>query len=423
MRLKIRASMILLLFVAAGSAGAQFLQYTPPGGPEQPPESRKEQIERELEAARYHLGPVRVAPWASLHDISYVRNFFAEGTAPPDDVTATVGAGFRSYLRNGPKATWTFQVLPEYLWWGRQSERRRLNGRYLLGFYGFFNRLTLEARAGREQQQQIVTPEVPVPVSSRRDQGEVLAEVELTRALFAFTTVSASRQDNLVDDLTDPRTGDLGRLDREERITRAGLRWRPRRRWSVALGAERSEVDFDRGSLDRSNSGTSPLAELGYEGRRLRLRASVADRSLEARRGAAFVPYDKLTGDASLFLGVGSRLTWTLYASRNLVYALSSSYAYLNDDRLGLAAALGLGRRLQTRVFVEQGADDYTAFAPGTPRRQDDVFSYGTSVTFGIARNLSFGLQAVRTEFDSNLPGSDRTYTAVGTTINLLGGR
>ena len=422
MRLTIRALMTVILCLPAGNAGAQFLKYTPPGGPEETPESRKEEIDRDVEEARYRLGPLRVAPWASLGDIAYVRNLFATGPQPPNDLTATAGLGFRAYLRNGRKATWTAQVLPEYVWWREQGERRQLNGRYLLGFYGFFNRLTLEVRAGREQQQQILTPEVPVPVSSRVDGGELLTEVELTHSLFAFAAASLNQEHNLVEDLGDPRAEGLVLLDREERVTRAGLRLRRGREWSVALGAERSQVDFDRGTLDRSNSGTSPVAEVRFQGRYLGFQAGAAARSLEARRGAAFVPYDKVTGNAAFSVGSGRRLGGTLYGSRDLVYSVSSSYAYLDDERLGVAFTLGLGRRSQSRFFYENGSNTFTAFEPGAPRRRDDVSSYGASLTFGLRRNLSFGLQALRSNFDAKLPGSDRTFTTVGTTLSL-GGR
>jgi hypothetical protein len=422
MRLTIRAAMTLILCLLAGEAGAQFLQYTPPGGPTEEPESRQERLEREVEEARLHLGVVRVAPWVSLRDIAYTRNLFATGTVPPDDLTATVGAGFRAYLRNGRKATWTAQVLPEYVWWQKQTERRQLNGRYQLGFDGFFNRLTLQVQAGREQQQQIVTPEVPVPVSARTDGGEILTEVKLTSALYAFAAASLSRQDNLVEDLGDPRVEELALLDREERITRAGLRWRPRQKWSIALGAERSQADFDHDALNRSNSGTAPLAEVHFEGRRTSFQADVAARSLEARQGAAFVPYDKVTGHASVSLGTPRRLQATLYGGRDLVYSLSSGYAYLDDERLGLSLTVGLGQRLSSRLFAEGGPNTYTAFEADTPRRRDDVSSYGASLTFTLPRNLSVGLEALRSEFDSNLPGADRTYTTVGTTITL-GGR
>jgi hypothetical protein len=50
------------------------------------------------------------------------------------------------------------------------------------------------------------------------------------------------------------------------------------------------------------------------------------------------------------------------------------------------------------------------------------VSSYGASLTLGLPKNLSFGLQALRSKFDSDLPGGDRSYTTVGTTITL-GGR
>ncbi len=419
MRLTIRAAMTLILCLLAGEAGAQFLQYTPPGGPPEEPESRREQIEKEVEEARFRLGVLRVAPWAALSNVAYVRNLFSSGEVPPNDFTATAGLGFRAYLRNGPKATWRAQVLPEYVWWQKQTERRQLNGRYSLGFHGFFNRLTLEVQAGRQQQLQVVTPEVPVPVNSRADGGEILTEVKLTGALFAFAAASVNRQENLVDDIGEPRLEDLAQLDREERIARAGLRWQPREQWSVALGVERSQVEFDEDAVDRSNSGTSPQAEIHFEGRRLRFEAGVAARSLEARSGASFVPYDKVTGDAALSLGTPRRLSATLYGSHGLVYALSSAYAYLDDERVGLSLSLGLGRRLSSRLFAESGVNTYTAFEAATPRRRDDVTSYGASLTFALPRNLSVGLEALRSEYDSDLPGADRTYTTVGTTVTL----
>jgi hypothetical protein len=421
MRLKILASMTLTLCLLAVSAGAQVFQYTPPGGPQEP-EPRKETLEHEVEEARYHLGPVRIAPWATLRDVSYVRNIFATGETPPDDVTATVGAGFRAYLHNGPKATWEAQVLPEYVWWSQQSGRRKLNGRYLLDFYGFFNRLTLEAHAGRQQQQRIVTPEVPVPVTARRDGGEIFTEIQTTQTLFAFARFSFARQETLTDVVADPRTERFNLLDRNERILRAGLSWRPRRPWALSLGVERTQEDFDRDVLDRSSAGTSPVAGVRFQGRRTELQADLAHRSLEARRGSLFVPFDGVTGSAAVTLGTRSRLSGTLYGNRNILYSVSASYAYFTEDKLGTALRLTLGRRTQARLFFEAGTHDFTAFAPGTPLFQEDFSSYGGSVLFRLRPYLELGLQALHSELDPGLPGGGRSYTTVGTTINLLGG-
>jgi hypothetical protein len=419
MRLKIRASMTLSLCLLAGSAGAQVFQYTPPGGPQEQ-EPRKEALEREVQNARYHFGPVRVAPWATLRNVSYVRNVFATVEAPPDDLTATLGAGFRAYLHNGPKATWVAQVLPEYVWWSQQSERRKVNGRYFLDFHGFFNRLTLEAHGGREQQQRIITPEVPVPVSARRDGGDLFAEIEATQTLFAFARFYYARQETLAD-AADPRLGGFSLLDRNERILRAGLSWRPVRPWSLSLGAEQTREDFDRDVLDRSSSGTSPVVGVRFQGRRVDFLTDLAYRSLEATQGSLFVPYDEVTGNAVVTVRGRNRGSGSLYANRNILYSVSASYAYFTDDKVGGSLDVSLGRRTQARVFAETGSHDFTAFIAGTPRFREDVASYGSSVLFRLGRNLELGLEALHTRLDSGSPGGSRSYTTVGTTINLAG--
>lgn len=422
MRLPIRALFLAVLFLCAGAASAQFVQYTPPGGPERPPESRQEALEREIEEARFRLGPVRVEPWLRLRDVAYVRSFFSSGVEIPSDFTATVGAGLRGYLRTGRKVVWTVQALPEYVWWAKQDERRRLNGVYGLGVYGFFNRLTVEAAAGREQEQRIVTPEIPQPVSARGDGANLLVEVKVSGAFSVFAASSLVRQANLVDDLDDPRTEGLDLLDRDERVSRAGVRWRPREEWTISLGAERSEVEFDRSALDRSNEGTAPVLGIRLDGSRVLAEVSLAARSLKARQGARFADYDDVTGNAAVTVTGGS-LQYGLYGSRNLVYTLTPEYAYLEDERLGAALGVTLSRRSQARLFVETGANDYTVLVPGTPERQDDLTAYGGSVRFALRDTTSITLGAVRSEFDSNLPGLDRTYTSVGLTLNLVGDR
>ena len=157
------------------------------------------------------------------------------------------------------------------------------------------------------------------------------------------------------------------------------------------------------------------------QGNRLRVRTDVAFRSLEAEQGALFLPYDRVTGNASVSLRAGQVLTPGVYFSRGLVYPLSPDYAYTEDERLGASLTVSLGRRTQARVFAETGTQDYTAFSALTPEREDDVSSYGGSFTFGLTRNLILDLRAARSRFDANLPGRDRSYTTAGATINLFG--
>lgn len=422
MRVTIQASMTLVLSMIAGSAGAQF-QYTPPGGPEDQPETRKEILDREMELARYRVGRLRIAPWVTLRDVAYVRTLSSSAQRQPSDLTATLGAGFRAYLRNGAKVTWSLGALPEYVWWRTQADRRRVNGRYNIGFHGFFNRLTLEAQAGREQRLGIITPEVPVLASARTDRGEVLTEVEITPAFFVFASTALTERTNGIDEEEDPRVAGFGLLDREERATRLGLRWKPRQRWTIALGAEQTRTDFDSSALARSNSGTAPLGQVRFRGRRVAFETELAARSLEARQGSDFVPYDEVTGSAALRFGQESSVSATIYAGRNLLYSLEPAYAYLQDDRLGASLQIAAGFRTRVRFFGEIGTNDYTAFSPAALPRSDDITSLGSSLDFNINSNFLIGVQALRSEFNSSLVGEDREYTSVGLTVNFFGGR
>jgi hypothetical protein len=419
MRGLLRVSLLAISFAVASASYAQFLQYTPPGGPEEKPRDRKANLEKEVEQARHHLGPIRIAPWFSIHDGAYVRSLFASGAAPPSDFTVTVGAGLRAYLRSGSKLTWTAQLLPEYLYWQKQSERRRLNGRYRLGAYGYFNRLSLELVAGRTQQQQIVTPEVPIPATGRVDNEQLLAELELHRGIDAFALLSLSQQRNLVDELTDPRLGALDTLDRNEKVLRVGLQLRPRRSWSLGLGVERSQVDFEHTLLDRSNEGTAPVVEGHLERSRLRADLDVAFRSLRARPGAAFARYDNPTGSVSLALALTGKSSVSLYTSRNLVYSLARDYSYLQDDQVGAALRFGAGSRLNTRVFYEIGTNDYTPLAPTAARRSEDYHAYGAAFDWALGQSVTLTVNAVAAHYDSNLPGGDRDYRSVGATFNV----
>jgi hypothetical protein len=413
------SGILFLLFF--GTAEAQFNQYTPPGGPADRPESRKQEIERVMKEARYHLGAIRIVPLFTVKDVAYERTISELGDTP-SDLTATVGAGLRGYLRTGPKLFWRAEAFPQYVWWREVASRRRLNGRYEAGVYGFFNHLTVEADAGAVDEQHIAHPEVLTPVSTRQTFGRLATELRLTGKLSAFATFGVTGQDQLGVGESDPVADELAVLDRDERVLRAGLRWRRGDRLLVGLGVERSRADFDRPTFDRSNEGTSPALELQLDGSRLDIQMDVAARSLQAQEGAAFVPYDKVTGRGAVSYAMGRGLSWSVYGSRDLVYSLEPSYAYLDDERLGMSFQVAAGDTLATRLFVETGTNSYTPFSAATPRRDDDLFSYGGQIRWGLWRFFDLSFHALHTEVDSNLPGFDRGYNTVGVTLGLTRG-
>lgn len=424
-----RSIMALALLVAAPAA-AQFSQYTAPGSLLQRSTSKREQMDQALENARWRLGPFRLSPWFAIRDAAYVSDAFSGSSGGPEgrieeedpDFTITLGAGLQGYVPFGSKTFFTFDALPQYVWWQEQEERRRLNGYYGAGLFAYFNRLNAEATVRRAEEQGVLTPEFEQRIHSRQDRIGGALELEITPSLFAFASADAVELDTLVEDLGgDPRLPPFEQLDRQERVVRGGLEYRSGDRLRLAVGVERSEVDFnlDESGRDRSNSGTAPVVEVAYEGPRIQLDGGLAFRSLEPEPGSEFVPFDETTGQLRVTWTPRWRLSYTLYGSRSLDYSLEESYSHFTADRLGFAISSRVGRASAVNLFAETGEHGYAVSGLGAPPREDNFTAYGTSIQLQIRERVQLSFGVARTELDSNMPGLDRSLTVFHTSVEI----
>ena len=341
------------------------------------------------------------------------------------DFTISVGAGLQGFVPFGSKTFVTFDVLPQYVYWQEQEERRRLNGYYGAGLFAFFNRLNAEATVRRAEEQGVLTPEFEQRIHARQDRITGVVELEITPALFAFASADAFEIDTLTEDLGgDPRLPPFQQLDRQERVLRGGLEYRSGDRLRLAVGVERSEAEFnlDESGRDRSNSGTAPVVEAAYTGPRFQLDGGLAFRSLEPEPGSEFVPFDETTGRIRASLTPRWRLSYTLYGTRGLDYSLDEGYSHFTADRLGFAISSRLGRASAVNLFAETGVHDYVISGlggPGVLPREDDFTAYGTSIQLQIKESVRLIFGVARTELESDLPGIDRSLTVFQTTVEI----
>lgn len=413
-----------LVCFGAVSAGApllaQFDEYKPPGGVVEPPADRKGSLDKAAEDARWHLGPLRLAPWWELKDIQYVDNAFGASGEKEGDITASMGAGLRAYLHTGPKIYWVVRALPEYVWWRENTERRRLGGRYGVGAFAFFNRLTVEATAEKTLEQAFLSPEVAALARAGSTRGSVVADLSVTDRISLFTELKRSELRTEVSSGEAP----FDQFDRDETFLRGGARYRLRRGFSIGLGVERATIEFidAPGRLDRSSSGTSPFLELRQQNEDRFFNLEVASRSADPRPGSSFVPFDSATARFTAGFKTGHRLSSSVYGSRGIVYTLAAGYSYLEDDRVGASLDVKVSSRTSARVFLEAGRNDYRVATPGTPERQDDLLAYGASLTLTTGRASSVGLRFGRLDVRSDLAAFDRSVTTIGAGITFRGG-
>ncbi|HUF79468.1 MAG TPA: hypothetical protein VMR44_11190 [Thermoanaerobaculia bacterium] len=380
----------------------------------------KEEMDQALEEAQWQAGPIRLAPWIGLRDLSWNDNPRAtpEGEDAEGDVSMTAGAGLRAYLPTGPDVYWAAHALPEYVWYADQTDRRRLNGRYGAGVFGFFNRLTLEATAQRIDELGILTAEVPEQANSREDRLSLGGEVELGFSTSVFAQAETGEIRTLLDEEERESGPALQRLDRDQDRLRAGLRYRPRERWTFSLGMEWTETRVLNEEQDLSSSGEAPLAEISYRGPKFFASVESQLRSLEPEGDSIFPATEATT--YALRLGLeGNRLSPTLYAHQSLALAISQDYSHFETQAVGVAMSLSLGHRTKLSVFAEAGRSDFTALSAEVPTREDDLTAFGGDLSISLGRFLSFRLGGYRAEFDSNLPGEDRSLSVLSTGVSL----
>ncbi len=409
------ALLLVPTLLVPGGAHAQFQQYTAPGSFEELRESMESLLERSMKDARWRFGPAFVHPWIGLRDVSYVDQ--------ESDVAATVGAGIRGYLPV-KELTLAVHALPEVRWAQSESEQNRLDGRYGIGLFGNFGRTGLELSVTREDVARFFSRQLEVRVNTRDELATASVEVDVGRGISMFGGGSIRQLSFFQEDAL---TSGVSELNRDEEHLRLGFRFNLPRGLGIGLGVEDSKVDFA-GSEDRSNSGTSPILELGYDTRLFSFLADLAYLDLEPEPGSGFVPYQEVAGSLQVAWRTAGPVEIQFSGYRNLVYSGGSRWAYFQDTGLSVGANTSLTSRMSLRLFAETGQDEYVSFMPVSPEpvapepvapeRNDDFDAFGGSFQFKLDR-FTFSLGASRTDYDSSLPEFDRTSTVISSRLSL----
>ncbi len=399
-------------------------QYTPPGGAADEAAGRKAALAEAVDQARWHAGPLRLDPAIWISDLAFVDrpgDSSGDATGSDSDLTARAGAGLRAYLPVGSKTTFAAYALPEYIWWQEREEERRVNQRFGLGSFTYFNRLAIAVTAERNEDFDYATGEVLQRYTSRNDRLIVTLEVPVVRRLTIFARGEDSSVESLVDDSDDPLLADFfDGLDREDVAYRGGVRYYPSEKLRIGAGVGHSESDFDTEALDRSNAGDFWYVEMGYERPKLLVDLIYQENQIAAVDGSEFSDFDSSTGGARIEWRPRESFSARLYGARQLAYSLlvaeASSYV---DQRIGAGVEFGLGWRLRLDLFGESGTHDYSR-TDGTDAGSDDADSYGASLNVELPweMNLQVGYQESKI---SPAAGSGRPSQKVSQILANLG--
>lgn len=404
-----RSRTLIFVFVALGTrlmVAPLGAQYNPPGDLLSSGLLQDEKALRDShENARWRWGALRLEPWIGLSDVSFVTAAGSAG-ATGDDLTATLGAGLRGYLKTGRSVIWAAHALPEYVWWKDDDAKRGLNGRFGFGLFAFMNRLDLEASARRHERQGFFSSELQSLTTTRQDTARLAFELALSRRFYlsgSYTHEKAANQEE--------SAPAFAQLDRQSATTQVLLRYRSPRGWWVGGGLEDGAVEFDDHARNLSNDEQAGLVDAGYEARRFSLRFRLERRSLEPRGDSDFSALDLSTGLLETQWNLNRGVNGYLYGRRQLAYSIRQESSSFVSGRYGARLDLTL-RGPTLELAAEAGTDDYENLVARAPHRVDDVTAFSLSLRFELRRALRMRLGLTQTDYDSNLDVFDRKVTA-----------
>lgn len=390
---------LLLAAAAAIPAAAQFAQYTSPGSLGRGPENSREKFEEAVREARWHAGPLRLDPAFWISDLAW----YDDPLTKKGDLTARAGIGLRGYLPVGPKTTVAAYALPEYVWWKERSDERRVNQRFGLGVFTYFNRLSIEVTAERDEDFGLQSGDLLQRSTQRTDRLGADLEIPLVRWLSIYANGSQRDVENLAED------SDLqalfSELDRTETSYRAGLRFYLAERFFVGAGVGHAESDSAASARDLSNAGDFDYVEIGYDRPKLAFRTRIERIDSRPAAGSDFAGFEGTTGEARLAWKPREKFRAGLYGARSVSYSLLSApgESFFVDQRLGLSVGLGLGWRSEIEGYIESGEHRYEDTG-GATGRVDDVTSWGGSLRVKLVRELALSVGVRHSEIDA--PGS-----------------
>ena len=369
-----------------------------------------------VDKAPWRTGVFRFSPWLGVRDASLVTGTrIGDGTEETDDFTATIGAGLRAYVRAGEKALLAAHVLPEYTWWADDEDRRRLNGRYGVGFFGFLNRLEIEASHRINEQQNFFSAEVRRLTPQRQATTRALVNIELSSRF--VLNLRGIRLETTSEEDDGPFATFLSQLDRTEDTVQALIGYQAPRGWRFGIGFDTRKSDFAQRARALSNQSDGFRVEAGFSGNRFDGLLEVSFTDIEPDGNSAVREASETTGVLETIWNVSERSALLAYGRRDLNYSISSTATYFISERFGVRWQASLSK-VGFGLWAEAGDDTFAPLLGSSFERVDDVTSLGAEVNVSL-RSLRLRLDFSHSDYTSPIAALDRDVTTLGVSFEI----
>lgn len=384
---------------------------------------KRESLVAEAEAMRLRFGPLRVRPRLYVGNLGYTNNFYGEADdARSGDFTATVGGGANVLVPVSPTVFLKGSVVPTYIWYADNADRRAFGGTYEASALAYVSRLSFQLTGGAYSSVVNVSSEVEQPVEQSVLQGRLLAQWEVSGRTTLTGDVNLQRRRYGEGGLSAEELATVSSHDGTDTVWSVGVRRRVGARLLVGLSYEQGDLAFVSAGALRDARSRGVLGSAFLDRGRLQTNVYGGYRDFQPTAGSSFTSYSGLSGGATVSYALTRLFSLTLLGRSNLVASLYENNAAFVERRGGATLGVRL-KRADLLGAYELGVNDYPAESaqPGgaSAKRRDDVQTLRGTLRVKAWKHLRLTIDGSWSRYTSNLPGLDRSVFQLGTTVGL----
>lgn len=409
---------MLALGLCGGAAG----QATSDVVPQERTLTTAESVKAEVDSSRYHLGPIRLLPYANLSNAGYNNNIFGTTDHKVSDYTATLAAGTRLILPVGTKLFIRGNGAPEYIWYARHADGRTWGHIGDGEVDALFNHASLVAGGNDTKTSSILNAETLRNVIESTQSGRARADVEIAGPLSIFAQGESTRYRFQSIPPAPAGLDDPAELARKEELGRAGLKLAIGPALTISPFAEKVRTTFAAGAVLGDNESTAYGVAVNLDRPRFFVNLSAGYRDAKPIDDSIFVHFSTVTGSYYISYFVRSDVELYVDGSRGTQYSLTTTNPYYLATTNGGGVNFQVGTRVYLRAFGTYGEDRYPILVEdqgASVRRLDRITTWGGGVQYQASRRLAIGVVAEQDRYDSNVAGVSRTYYRINTLVSF----
>jgi hypothetical protein len=416
-----RSLLALGLILAAWPAAAQI-------GGDNVPTSRtvepKEEIDADLQKARFRLGPMRLLPAVFVTNAGYDSNVFLTKENPISDYTATVNFGTRMLAPLGPKMYIRGDAFPQYVWYDKLDERRRFGGNYASDLFGFFNRLTFRLHGQLSQNYTNFSSEFNAAVRQKTPTGSGNLDIAITHALSFYA--GGSYADYHYEQVGGPPGQNLqvSLSNRKDTSGEGGFYYHVNPDWDVGALVQSTWSSFDVVPDQRDNRSIAYLGAIRYNRQRLFVNVMAGYRVGLPTGGSSFIAYQRPSGSFFVSFFPIRWLELQAVGDDHVVYSVDVVNPYYTEERVGGSVNIEVLDRVLLHGEYTVGPNEYPipVILQGEPvTRVDHTRLYGGGLSVKVIGTLVLTGRYERQFFVSTIPENTRNFVRITAFLSFSG--